>query len=163
MADWRRLINPRVFVAFLALTQLAILTQTQIVPLSARIWQVRSQSALERSARLAFGEDFAAYIQFLTGIVPADGKVIIPPLSVDVVFGNIGIVQYYLYPRRIDNCGEHEIEACLLRVTGKRTYILALPGFPPRELAEQSKVLAKFDAERGVYGPRPDAEGEASP
>jgi len=118
---------------------------------------------LERSARLAFGDDFAAYLRFLRDLVPADGKVIIPPMSTDAVFGNIGLLQYYLFPRRIDNCGEHEIEACLLRVTGARTYILALPSFPPRDLAQQSKVFEGFDAERGVYIPRPDAPGEDSP
>jgi hypothetical protein len=160
--DRRQLVSPAVVLTVVALIQFVILARAHVLPLASRIWDLRSESAIDRSARLAFGEDFAEFMTFLRNIVPADAKVIAPPMAFDLVYGNMGILQYYLFPRKIDNCGEHEIEACLLRVTGPNSYILALRGFPPRELAERAKVLAEFDAERGVYIPRQTTEG-ASP
>ena len=132
-----------------------ILARTHILPMARNSARVLPLSAVGRSARIAFGDDFAGYVEFLEDTIPIDAKVIVPPASIDTVLGNAGIVQYYLFPRRIDNCGADEIEACIRRVTGKNTYILAVPGFPPRELAGQSKDFLGFRGERGVFVPKP--------
>jgi hypothetical protein len=62
-------------------------------------------------------------------------------------------MQYFLFPRDIHNCGIGEVEACVRRIEGANTYILALDYFPPRELASQRRVLLPFKDQLGLFGP----------
>lgn len=136
--------------------QTGILVRGQILPLVERVRQVWSMPALERSGRLAFGDAFWEYIDFIRRTVPEDAIVIIPPEAVDVALGSEGIMQYYLFPRGVSNCPRGEpLEPCILRLTGSNSYILAVPGFPPRAAAEQVKRFLPLDRYRGIYVPTP--------
>jgi hypothetical protein len=142
------------------LVQTVILLESVLLPPFNRIRRVSSLPARERSARLAFGDEFAEYIRFIEEVVPSDATVIVPPVTVDEVLGNEGIVQYYLFPRRVSNCPRNQpIEPCIASLTGSHSYILAVGGFPPPDVAEQAKVLVRFDDGRGVYVPRPGLTG----
>jgi len=135
--------------------QVAVAVKDSLLPLAARVAQVRSMPSLERSARLAFGDAFWQYVDFIRHTVPGEATVIIPPESVDVALGNEGIVQYYLFPRTVANCPWAEpLEPCILRLTGPDSYILAIGDFPPPSAAGQVKDFLPFDDARGIYVPR---------
>lgn len=76
--------------------QTGILVRGQILPLVERVRQVWSMPALERSGRLAFGDAFWEYIDFIRRTVPEDAIVIIPPEAVDVALGSEGIMRHCL-------------------------------------------------------------------
>jgi hypothetical protein len=142
------------------LVQTVVLFESVLLPTLDRIRRVYRLPARERSARLAFGDEFAEYIRFLEEVVPSDATVIVPPVAVDEVLGNEGIVQYYLFPRRVSNCPRTQpVEPCVAGLTGPDSYILAVGGFPPPEVVEQAKTLVRFDDDRGVYVPRPGLTG----
>jgi hypothetical protein len=101
------------------------------------------------------GEEFAAYIDFLHREVPTQAKVILPPRLPVQAEAHVGLMQYYLFPRQIHNCGVDEVEACVRRSTGVATYLLVVKEFPPRALAEAAHQYVPFNEERGVYAPNP--------
>lgn len=151
-ANWKS----NLVLATLALSvmiQVITLADSYLLPWGKWIWELRTQSAVDRGGVLLEGRRFADYMRFVREVVPEDGRVILPPRSIYQPFENIGLMQYFLFPRDIHNCGPNEVEECVLRVTGAKTYILALEDFPPRELAEQVKRLVPFDEEIGVYAP----------
>jgi hypothetical protein len=137
----------------LAAFQLRVLFLTYAEAFSLRLWDLRFKTAVERSALLQ-GGDVAGFVDFLRENVPEDARLILPPNYPLRPFAHIGYMQYYLFPRDIENCGYDEVNACIRRVTGPNTYIMALPDFPPRALAEESKRFIPFTDDMGVYAPR---------
>ena len=115
-----------------------------------RVW---SLPAIERAALFLEGEDFLGYIRFLREHIPEDARVILPPHQPPSTFSNLYFAQYFLFPRDLHNCGSDEVEACIERVTGPNTYILALEHFPPRALAAMHKRYVPFNAEIGLFVP----------
>jgi hypothetical protein len=127
-----------------------------IWPRLIRGWQVRGYTAWERSALLSEGEDFLAFASFLREVIPESGKVVLPPgsyVSKAGPFTNIGFVKYFFFPRQILNCGE-PVEDCVRSLTGPTSYIVAIGGFPPAEVAEEVKDYVPFQEGKGVYVPR---------
>jgi len=125
-----------------------------IRPMVARVWPIRNEPALDRSARLSYGPVFAEYVLFLRTMIPEDGTVVIPPPSVDVVLGHMGFMQYFLFPRRLTNCPEGEAwEDCRIHYGGRLTYLLSVAGFPPRDELGLDKIYIPFDERWGIYAP----------
>jgi hypothetical protein len=141
-----------VFISVIAI-QLYLLV-TFIISAGHQVWLMRDMSPIQKSAMMTWTKEFSDYIGFLNNVIPEDAKVIIPPNNSGLPLDNVGYIQYLLFPRDIHNCGQNEIEACILRVTGSNTYILANSNFPPKELAEQSKTYIKFSDGYGVYVPK---------
>ncbi len=133
--------------------QTITLAESYVLPTGKRVWDLRAQPALIRGGTLLEGRRFAEYLSFVRETVPEDGKVILPPHSSRGPLTNISLVQYFLFPRDIHNCGPNEVDECVLRMTGANSYFLALKNFPPRELAAQVKRLVPFDDDIGVYAP----------
>lgn len=122
------------------------------------IWYLRGASAEERSGFIAFGRGFSEYIQFLNEIIPDDAMVVIPKESQGGVFGHVGMMQYYLFPRTIVDCPPDIAEQCVLSMRGGNTYILAPNSvFPPRSAANQIKEFILFEGDQGVYVPIPES------
>jgi hypothetical protein len=135
---------------------LVLLLQSSVIPLALRIWNNRTFPAKQRSAALAFGSDFAGFMRFAAETVPAEAKLVLPRPDQDSTFGNIGLIQYFLIPRRLINCPSSvmaEQEACILRLSGSDTYILKVGSYPPAPAAETSKTLIPYNEEWGVYMP----------
>lgn len=110
--------------------------------------------AIERSVRIAFGDDFASFVGFLREGVPEDGRLAVPPMDLEPTFGDVGLVQYFLFPRQIVNCPSgDDLPACVRSLTGPRTCILRVGDFPAAEDVPSNKVYIRFDAERGLYCP----------
>ena len=144
--------------AVAALAQTGILLQGFIPKLAQKIWEERSNPAIWRSASIHLGSDYAEYLAFVRSHVPEDGLLIIPKASQSWQFGNIGLMQHYLFPRRIADCPIDKLETCILNLKGSNTYILAPTGsFPPREIADQVKRFLPYgdDEKRGLYVPLP--------
>lgn len=120
-----------------------------------RFW-ARSGSlpAWQRAAVALEGEEFGEYIRFVRERVPPDGRVMLPPHSFVGPQSHVGLMQYFLFPRDLHNCGRNEVEACIRRVSEDPDfYVLAVRGFPPRELAEEGKDFVTFDGAQGVFVP----------
>lgn len=141
-------------VGIAALYQVVAITRDYVLPTVEQVWEIRGMPDWQRAAVFEAGEDFAGYLAFLRSQVPEDSRVILPPSLPEGPFSNIGYMQYFLFPRDIHNCGFGEVEACVLRVTGHHTYILGLPAFPPRDLAERSKRYVPYRDGFGVFVPR---------
>ena len=135
--------------------QIGLVITTFVLPLRNRIQGVRKLPMLERSITLSFGDNFAEYIGFLADVIPEEATVVLPPVEIDSTLGNVGLMQYFLYPRRITNCpGEMGFADCAVMYSGEHTYILAIADFPPEGAAETNKPYIQFDDRRGVYEPR---------
>lgn len=124
-----------------------------VIPFGQRVWKLRGRSALDRSAIIQVGIEFSDYMDFIRNTVPEDSKVIVPPHNPMQTLSHIGFVEYFLMPREIHNCGENEVRECVLRMTGENSYIIAIEGFPPKELAEQAKKYLPFKDGLGIYIP----------
>ena len=107
-----------------------------------------------RSAVLLEGREFAEFVGFIRQTVPSDARVILPPRLPLRPISHSGFMQYFLFPRDIHNCGISEVEACIRRVTGSKTYIVAVEGFPPADVQPSGKDFVEFDGTTGVYVPR---------
>jgi hypothetical protein len=130
------------------------LTDRVAVPNWEAIWPIRNLPAWQRSAILVDGEELAGYLGFLRANIPEDARVILPPLFPQRPVAHVGLMQYYLFPRDIHNCGFGEVEECTLRVVGAHTYIIGLPDFPPVELALRSKRYIPYRDGLGVFAPK---------
>ena len=160
----KKALRLRYALALLIISALAIqintLVRSSILPTARSTWNMRLSPAWERSATILGGRNFADYVKFVRDHTPADARIILPPRIPVRPVAHVGLMQYFLFPRDIHNCGIREVEACVRRVTGPNTYILAVDGFPPTDLAELSKYLIQYEDELGVYAPRPTAEAD---
>lgn len=139
----------------LAGVQAAILASAVVIPLAEKTIPVLSRSAVDRSAAILFGTEFAEYTSFLRAHIPEGATVVLPPEETDEVLGHVGLMSYFLFPRRVVDCPSREpLEPCISALRGKSTYILRVSGFPPTAAAEASKTLIPFNATQGVYVPR---------
>lgn len=160
----RRSGSSGLFRASLILLVLSILYQGSLAferflkPELQRTLRVWSPPAVERAALFLEGEDFLGYIRFLREHIPEDARVILPPHQPPSTFSNLYFVQYFLFPRDLHNCGSDEVEACIERVTGSNTYVLALEQFPPRALASRHKLYVPFNSEIGLFVPATDQD-----
>jgi len=124
-----------------------------VQPLTESLVELGPRSERERAAVLMEGERFAEFVAFIRANTSEDARIILPPNFPQQPVAHIGLMQYFLYPRDIHNCGVNEVEECVMRVTGENTYILAVGGFPPPGIAELHKDLIPFDDTRGLYAP----------
>jgi len=145
-----------ILISLAVVIQIGLVITTFVLPLRSRIQGVRQLPSLERSLTLSFGDDFAAYMGFLADVIPEEATVVLPPVEIDSTLGNVGLMQYFLYPRRITNCpGEMDFTDCAILYSGERTYLLAIADFPPEGTSETSRTFLQFDDRRGVYEPSP--------
>ena len=118
------------------------------------VWELKDFSAIERSAILSEGMEFAEYMSFLRDTGPENAKVVLPPHQPVQTLSNIGFAEYFLMPRTILNCGIDEVRECVLRMTGEHSYIVTAWKFPPKDAAESVKKFIPFRNELGVYAPK---------
>lgn len=125
-----------------------------VLPLNQKLKTLEGQSALERSALLSFGDRFTGYLQFVIDEIPEDARVVLPPVSVDATYGNIGIMQYFLFPRDVVNCPSvKDTDECLELFRGGATYFLFVKGFPAKEIVAELRPFVEFDLDLGVFLP----------
>jgi hypothetical protein len=136
----------------LVIVQSIITLRGTILPMYRDARDVRGLPALQRSAIIAFGDTFAAYIGFLRSQIPETGRVVIPPPSADPVFGNTGLMQYYLFPRQIVNCPDGpDVDICTRSMDAPATVLLRIDGFPDPDAVPSDKGLRSFNNNLGIY------------
>lgn len=137
-----------------AVLQLVLLSATTVLPLAKGVFEMRGDSARERSIRLTFGDSFAGYIEFLNQLIPQDALVVLPPAEHNSDFGHVGLMQYMLFPRRLTNCPTiAQWDTCKANYLGPTTYLISVDGFPPPGVPIEAKEYITFDARRGVFVP----------
>lgn len=134
--------------------QLYTTAQEYAIPWGRRVADSWDLPLWERTALFLEGEEFAEYIGFLRQQVPEDARVILPPRLPLGTFSYVSYIQYYLFPRDIHNCGINEVEACVARVGGSNTFIIAVDEFPPFELALEHKIFIPFNDRLGAFAPK---------
>jgi len=153
---WTRTNLSVVILGIVVASQIWILFGINLPGLVQKIWSARHGSAEWRSASVHLGEDYANYIEFVKDNSPEDALIIIPKEEQVWNFGNVGLMQYHLYPRRIADCPTDTFEECILNLRGTNTFILAPTStFPSRDLADQVKTYVPFDMDSGIYIPAP--------
>lgn len=136
--------------------QLILLVRVEFFPLREEARSVRDLPAQERSAILSFGDKFSAYMTFLNDKIPEEATVVVPPMSIDNVFGNPALIQYFLFPRVIMTCqGELSPEECVDRFSGEGVYFLAPGNYYTFGQIESGSRFISFAGQRGVLVPRP--------
>jgi hypothetical protein len=147
----------RVFYSLLVIgfiAQLYFLSSGTLLPLWRDIRSVAGLSQEQRSARLSFGDQFSAYVLFINDVVPEDGRVVLPPVSVDPTFGNMGIMQFFLFPRSIVNCPSVEAaQECLDLFQGSETYFLSVKSFPGQSQVGGTRRHLPFGSDLGLLLP----------
>ena len=132
----------------------AVVSWTDYIrPTAIGVWGLRDAEAWVRTGTILLGDRTTGHFGFLRESIPEDARVVLPPHS-GGIYDHIGLVQYFLVPRDIINCGPNEVEACVKRVAGKSTFILAVGNFPPRDVAEETKRFVEYDDDLGVYVPK---------
>ena len=140
--------------AAVVVIQLALLGWSQW-PGALRVAQYQGLPATERSARIAFGDQFGDFIQFLSAEIPPNGRLVVPPMDMESILGDIGLMQYFLFPRQIVNCPSgDDMPACVQSMTGSNTHILRTGKFPPSDAVPPAKDYQPFSADWGIYSPR---------
>lgn len=138
------------------LYQLIQVIRIEILPLAKLVVQRHRANATERSALFFAGKEFSEFIIFVNENVPPEAVVFIPRFEQDELFGHEGIMEFFLFPRKVENCSPNIlVEECILNLHGPNKYILAIENFPPRSVAVQVKQWVSFNGERGVYIPPP--------
>ena len=148
----------RITVLLLSLTliiQIRILANNYVKPLTIHIPHLASESAIIRSATIFHGVEFAEYIEFVREHVPENARVLLPPNKPVQPMANVGLMQFYLFPREIHNCGVNEIEACFQRLEDSDFFILTAWKFPPHGLASHHRQFIQHKGESGIYAPLP--------
>ena len=83
----------------------------------------------------------------------------LPPHSILVPYAEVGLMQFYFFPRKVYNCGPNEAQACMYRARTQHTYVLAVPHFPPPDEALKYKDYVAFNDSLGLYIPRLPGSG----
>jgi hypothetical protein len=148
--EWRVLL-----LTILVAIQLILVIRGFFVPWLSRVWRLRDQTKVERSASLGQGQGFADYISFLQEEIPEEQDIVVisPPHSFGGVFSYIHYIQYFLYPRFTSNCTD-PVEDCLQKITGDHIYIISVPGFPPDGYQFEAYRYVGFEDGYGLYQPR---------
>lgn len=138
------------------LYQVIQVIRIQILPVAKLVVQRHRANAAERSALFFYGKKFSEFIIFIKENVPPEAIVIIPRFEQDELFGHDGIMEFFLFPRKVGNCPPNiPVEECILHQHESNKYILAVEGFPPRSTAVQVKQWVSFNEEWGIYIPSP--------
>jgi hypothetical protein len=92
-------------------------------------------------------------------MTPESSSIVLPPHTIIQPYAEVGLMQFYFYPRKVYNCGPDEAAACMYRARTTRTYVLSVPHFPPPEEALKYKAYVRFSEKLGLYVPRSGSSG----
>ena len=128
-----------------------------VLPLRRRIRTVDEMPALERSAYLSFGDEFAQFMALTRENVPEGAVVVVPSMSTDQVYGNPALMSYFLYPRSIRQCGAEEaLEACAQRYATDEQYLISTSIYHAEGSDEvRGKRWIPYKGDMGIYVPQP--------
>ena len=133
--------------------QLAVVVRAILLPDLDQLWTTRRHSTYDRSVVFFLDDLSLNYLKFTNSQIPEDAVVVIPKQTYEPIFGHVGMMQFYLFPRTIVDCPLEAAHECL-GAGRSNTYILAPSiDFPPRELIPDSMRYVQHDGDRGLFAP----------
>ena len=85
-----------------------LLARSSLPERLAQAWENRHLSALQRGARIGFGDRFARHMAFLRTNIPDGRPVLLPPEQVDETLSHVGLMQFLVFPRPVFNCSKSQ-------------------------------------------------------
>lgn len=135
--------------------QLAVVFKFIVLPDLEQLWVMRERSPYDRSVVFLLDEQSLNYLEFANSELPEDAVLVIPKRTVEPIFGHVGMMQFYLFPRTIVDCPLEAAHECL-GAGRPNTFILAPSiDFPPRELIPKGMQFIEQDGDRGLFAPAP--------
>lgn len=135
--------------------QLTVVVRDIVLPDLEQLWNMRRRSTYDRSVVFFLDELSLSYLEFANSQMPEDAVVVIPKQTNESIFGYVGMMQFYLFPRTIVDCPIEAAQECL-GMGRPNTYILAPSiDFPPRELISEGMRFIEHDGDQGLFAPVP--------
>jgi hypothetical protein len=126
-----------------------------------RVFLVLGQPAVWRGANFGQSQKFADYVAFLNEHIPLDYRVVLPPqFAGPKVLGTTPIMQYFLAPRQVINCGS---AACIEQLSVEKTAVLIVGEFPGQAAWKRWPARSMFDGGWGVLLPGQEGGGTPLP
>lgn len=127
----------------------------------AKVLPDRHLDAVSRSADVAYGSDFLAYIDFLRQNLPQDAMVVDTRTFGLPQYDIYTFLQYFLFPRTVINqsdnsCpGEKTMKGCLQVMSGPRVYFIYGPHLPIPSSVPEGLTILPFNESSGLLIPKP--------
>lgn len=94
-----------------------------------------------RGADAALGGEFVRFVESLREVIPADGKVLLPPEPGRFYLTSTGIYQFFLYPRQVHVCRDRLAEPCAGMLRSGDWYVVATESFPGSNLTDRFQIV----------------------
>ena len=131
-----------------------------------KVWPDRSFDAISRSADVAYGSDYLAYVNFVRKYTPADAVVVDTRTFGAVQYDDNTFLQYFLLPRMVtiqsdSTCpGKSSLKDCLQAMGGPHVYFIYGPNFViPSSVPDTYNVIS-FNATMGILAPQNSKAGQ---
>ena len=127
--------------------------------ISNKVWPDRSLDAVSRSADVAYGSNFLAYINFLKKEIPPNAKVVDTRTFGVPQYDDSQFLQYFLLPRLVtfqsdSSCpGISSLKACLQSMAGAYVYFIYGSNFNLSSSVPDTLSVLPFDTKIGVLTP----------
>ncbi len=143
-----------VILCLATLIQIYLVARSFVLPSIGLIRDTHNLTAQDRSAVIAFGDRYSEYFAWIRENTPENAVLLIPPADLDEILGHVGLMQYYLIPRRLSDCPNSQTWGECMRIQkGEDTYILAIEDFPPSDELRNTYSYRSFDGSWGLYLP----------
>lgn len=155
------IIRSTLFVAMaaVALFQLVWVGQTSARLGVNKVWVDRHMDAIGRSADVAYGGNFNAYITFLRDQIPQEATVVDTRTFGLVQFDSDSFLQYFLFPRTLvpvtnTTCqGESDLNRCIINLSGPHTFFMVGANFRISPVISGRFQVRMYDQSLGLLAP----------
>lgn len=131
-----------------------------------KVWPDRSLDAISRSADVAYGSDYLAYVDFLRNEIPMDATLVDTRTFGVPQFDDNTFLQYFLLPRMVvgqsdSTCpGISSLKECLRAMAGPHVYFIYGPNFDVSSSVPDAYIAIPFDATMGLLAPQEAEAGQ---
>jgi hypothetical protein len=145
--------------AAVGLFQLVWVGQTSLTLGVNKVWVDRHLDAVSRSADVAYGSAFNAYISFLRQQIPEGATVVDTRTFGLVQYDSPAFIQYFLFPRTIlplSNSACHgvgDLNQCILALSGPQTYFIVGANFKLSPVISERFYVRMFQQSLGLLAP----------
>jgi hypothetical protein len=131
-----------------------------------KIWPDRSLDAISRSADVAYGSEYLAFIDFVRKITPPDAVLVNTRTFGAPQYDDIYFLQYFLIPRKVtiqsdNSCpGISSLKLCLGSLQAPNKYFLYGPNFAVSSSVPSTLKVLPFNAYMGLLAPQDSGSGQ---
>jgi hypothetical protein len=135
------------------LLQAYVLYSDYLSPWGARIWDLRSRTAWERSGILSpwFGAERTAFLGFVRENTSSDASLLFVEKSGPYSWKPM--LQYFLFPRTIIHCTDADLMACIESDPGDEVFVVHPQAGPRPEGIQANARFVPYgtDPQTGIY------------